>query len=197
MVSGAPESAAPAVAVLGLLAWFLTEVGSQAYAGRGRKEANPSSGQDRGSFFVVAGSIAVATTAIFILYNRPEAFPLPGALLYAGIVVLGVGLFVRGWALIALGEFFSVVVRTSPGQRLIRAGPYRLLRHPSYTGNILIVLGFGLILPTAVGLVIGLGAVLAGHLYRVGVEEKALQDRFPEEYPKYVAESWRLFPGIF
>jgi protein-S-isoprenylcysteine O-methyltransferase Ste14 len=197
MAIGSAGSAAPAVAVLGLLAWFFTEVGCQVYAGRGRKEASPSVGQDRGSFFVVAGSLAVSTVAIFSLYNRPDALPLPGALLLVGILVLGSGLWLRGWALISLGEFFSVVVRTSPEQRLIRAGPYRILRHPSYTGNILIVLGFALILPTALGLVIGMGAVLAGHLYRVGVEEKALQQRFPELYPKYVEESWRLFPGIY
>jgi protein-S-isoprenylcysteine O-methyltransferase Ste14 len=188
---------APAVAALGVLAWFLTEVSCQAYAGRGRKEPISTHGQDHGSFFVVAGSLAVGTIAIFASYGKAAAIPLTPWLLLPGVVVLAVGLYVRGWALISLGEFFSVVVRTSADQRLIRVGPYRRVRHPSYTGNILIVLGFALIVPTAVGLAVGLLSVFVGHLYRVRIEERALRERFPTEYPQYADYSWRLFPGIY
>ncbi len=74
----------------------------------------------------------------------------------------------------SLGRWFRREVTIEPGQRLVRRGPYRVLRHPSYTGLVLIFAGFGLAIGSWVGAAAALVLVLAGMLPRIRVEESAL-----------------------
>ena len=52
----------------------------------------------------------------------------------AGVAIGWLGLLLRWWSFVALGKYFTVVVKTSEDQQVIDRGPYRVLRHPSYTG---------------------------------------------------------------
>ena len=54
------------------------------------------------------------------------------------------GVAFRLWAVLSLGRFFRVAVTTQDDHRLIERGPYRRLRHPSYTGALVTLFGFGL-----------------------------------------------------
>jgi len=60
------------------------------------------------------------------------------------LIVMWLGLAIRIWAIAVLGNAFRTTVEVDPGQRVVSTGPYEWVRHPSYTGLLLIVSGFGL-----------------------------------------------------
>lgn len=74
-------------------------------------------------------------------------------------------------------------------------GPYRWLRHPAYTGMLLMYAGINMALGTWLGTLIGVGVFLTATLYRIQVEEKALVEAFGEQYRAYMRHTWRLLPG--
>ena len=150
--------------------------------------------QDRSSFRIIqaAGLVAIATALIFRYLNWTIA---PSAIQYIGLLLIPTGLAIREWAIIKLGRFFARTVQIEPGHRLITDGPYRWLRHPAYTGMVLIYLGIALALGTWLGGVVTLGVMLAATLYRIRVEEQVLIQVFGNEYREYMKRTWRLFPG--
>jgi protein-S-isoprenylcysteine O-methyltransferase len=115
----------------------------------------------------------------------------------AGLVVMWSGLALRAWAIHHLGGLFRAVVVIQRDHRLVTTGPYRVLRHPSYTGALVAALGFGIALgswASALALVIGWGV---GILYRMHVEEAALREAFGGSYDEYAARTWRLVPLVY
>ena len=158
-----------------------------------RRRTEPS--QDRGSGVVILVALyawMLSTWGGFIA----QIGGLPWPLFYGGLVLAPVGIAIRLWALVVLGRNFSVVVSTSADQTLIRSGPYRSVRHPSYTGILLLALGFPLLLLSGFGLLAGAVAVPVALGYRIRVEEQALLARFGSAYEEYRATSWRLFPHL-
>ena len=111
------------------------------------------------------------------------------------IVLLIAGILIREWAVFLLGRFFSRTVRIEHGHRLIIGGPYRWIRHPAYTGMLLMDAAIVLSLGTWVGALFMFGVLLAASLYRIRVEEQALIEAFGDDYRAYLRRTWRLFPG--
>ena len=101
----------------------------------------------------------------------------------------------RQWALIHLGRFFSRSVQIEAEHRVITSGPYHWIRHPSYTGMILIYTGMIMALGTWLGTFLTFTLVTGGLLYRIRVEELALISALGDEYREYMRQTWRLFPG--
>ena len=84
-----------------------------------------------------------------------------------------------------------------PDHRVVRAGPYRWLRHPSYSGALIAFAGLGVLAGNAWSLgiiLIGTGAAFA---YRIAVEERALRARLGEEYTDYSRVTRRLIPFLY
>ena len=79
----------------------------------------------------------------------------------------------------------------------MRRGPYRVLRHPSYTGLILIVAGLGLAFGSWVGAAVALLIVFAGMLPRIRVEERALARAFGTDDADYASSTARLLPRVW
>lgn len=84
-----------------------------------------------------------------------------------------------------------------PTQPTYAQSPYRLLRHPSYSGLLLILLGLGLMLGTWLGLAALIVLPLIGMLIRIRVEESVLTGALGQEYVSYAAETKRLIPGAW
>ncbi len=114
-----------------------------------------------------------------------------------GFILVGLGYALAGWALVE-NRFFSGLVRiqTERGHVVCDSGPYRIVRHPGYAGNLLAlpgnVLALGslwMIIPAAAALIIG--------LIRTALEDRALQAELPgyQDYARRVR--YRLFPGIY
>jgi protein-S-isoprenylcysteine O-methyltransferase Ste14 len=169
----------------------------ESYAGRVQRP--DAERRDNGSLYVIyllqLGGFATA----FGLWGSGHAPPprLGAWALWAGAAVELVGMALRVWAVKTLGQYFTYVVKVSPDQKVVDTGPYRLLRHPSYTGGALAGIGIGLSLRYGLGPVIIGGAMLASYLIRIAVEERALVGGIGEPYRAYMQRTKRLIPFIW
>jgi protein-S-isoprenylcysteine O-methyltransferase Ste14 len=98
---------------------------------------------------------------------------------------------------LTLGGFFTVDVQVHPGQAVIDRGPYRWLRHPSYTGMVLFFAGVGLALTNWASLIVLIVAPVAGLVVRIRSEERTLLAALGNDYRRFAATRRRLFPGIW
>ena len=106
------------------------------------------------------------------------------------------GLAFRWWAVITLGKFFTVDVATHDDHALVATGPFRFVRHPSYTGLLLAFCGFGLSFGNTLSLIALMVPIVAALWYRMRVEEEALRRALGAPYDAYCARTKRLIPGI-
>jgi protein-S-isoprenylcysteine O-methyltransferase Ste14 len=114
-----------------------------------------------------------------------------------GIALVLAGSAVRWWAIRTLGRWFTYDVRVTQGQPVVQTGPYRWVRHPSYTGILLVLVGIGLTLGNWLSLVCIVVLPTVGLLRRIRVEEAALVSGIGEPYLRYAAGRPRLFPGLW
>ncbi|MFG2908592.1 methyltransferase family protein [Kitasatospora sp. NPDC048286] len=96
-----------------------------------------------------------------------------------------------------MGRYFTFTVRTSPDQPVITTGPYRLVRHPGYSGVLLAVAGVGLVIGNWLSLLALTAAVTVGVVHRIRVEERALLRAVGERYGAYARGRRRLVPGLW
>jgi protein-S-isoprenylcysteine O-methyltransferase Ste14 len=108
-----------------------------------------------------------------------------------------VGLAFRFYAMSVLGRFFTYDVAVHACQTVIEVGPYRYIRHPSYTGALITLVGLGLALGNWVGLLALLACMAAAYAYRISVEEAALVVALGEPYKQYMRRTRRLAPFLF
>jgi protein-S-isoprenylcysteine O-methyltransferase Ste14 len=153
-----------------------------------------------GGRMLIAIPAVIAATAALYLAPRfvPAAAIRPGVAAFAaGIVVLLGGLVLRGWSIKTLGDYFTGSVMVSSDQPVITAGPYRVLRHPSYTGLLLACAGVGLASANSVGLAAMVLIPLATVLWRIRAEESALLATLGDSYRAYAAQHRRLVPLVW
>ncbi len=114
-----------------------------------------------------------------------------------GLAILCCGFGIRVWAVWSLGPYFRREVTIEPGQTVHTSGPYRLVRHPAYLGDLLIVFGFVLAWGSLIVAAAALLVTLAGHLPRIFVEERTLREALGEHYEQYASGHARLLPGVW
>jgi protein-S-isoprenylcysteine O-methyltransferase len=114
-----------------------------------------------------------------------------------GISITLAGLAFRWYSIIYLGRYFTVNVEIAADHQLIESGPYRWLRHPSYTGGLLAFYGLALCTQNWVSLAIMVVGPTAAFLYRIHVEEAALAGAFGERYREYMQRTARLRPAVY
>jgi protein-S-isoprenylcysteine O-methyltransferase Ste14 len=159
---------------------------------------NKDKNYDKGSTASIWRVIGIANTlaviaALFIKLSISQNSIVP----YIGLVVLGIGILARIYAISVLGKLFTVNVNISEGHHLFKRGIYRIIRHPAYLGSILSFIGFGLSLNNWISLLIVSIAITAVIIHRINIEEKALLERFGEEYEQYRNNSYRLIPYVY
>jgi protein-S-isoprenylcysteine O-methyltransferase Ste14 len=143
---------------------------------------------------LIAGRVVLWLAPRFV----PAAAIRPGAAAFtAGILIMVGGLVLRGWSIKVLGDYFTVRVMVSGDQPVVTAGPYRLLRHPSYTGVLLAFAGLGLASANWVGLSAMVVLPLAAILWRIHAEENALMAILGDRYRAYAAQHKRLVPLVW
>jgi protein-S-isoprenylcysteine O-methyltransferase Ste14 len=119
------------------------------------------------------------------------------AFFVVGLIVMSAGIALRKWAVALLGRFFTIDVRVHPDQVVVDRGPYRWVRHPSYTGLILTFVGIGLALGNWAALAVLAIVPTAGIVVRIRFEERALLAGLGEPYRRFAATRPRLFPGLW
>ncbi|HEY6866032.1 MAG TPA: isoprenylcysteine carboxylmethyltransferase family protein [Candidatus Eisenbacteria bacterium] len=154
---------------------------------------------DQGSGTLIWVAIAAGITLAVVCSGVPATrLRLPAALrLVAALLLLLAGLGLRIWAIVTLGRFFTVDVALHEGQRVVREGPYRWVRHPSYAGALIAFVGAGLAMDNALSLLFAVVPFLLAVLRRIAVEERALVQGLGEEYAAYARVTKRLVPGLY
>jgi protein-S-isoprenylcysteine O-methyltransferase len=135
--------------------------------------------------------LAVIVIILFIILARygsgtlllrviPDS-PLAGI---TGIVLTITGLGFSAWARIHLGRYWSSMVMVRIGHRIIKTGPYRIVRNPMYTGLFIAFVGAAIAIGELVAFVaIGIG--IASIWVKIKAEEEILLEKFGEEYLEY------------
>ncbi|MFY9803531.1 MAG: isoprenylcysteine carboxylmethyltransferase family protein [Candidatus Acidiferrales bacterium] len=184
-----------AVFIVTYVAWLLFEI----ITGRSRRSRDPRRTRDRGSFYFLIAMIWIGTGLGFACaFGWPHAaIPwMRTPIFFAGIALMWAGMAFRYYAMRVLGRYFTFQVDVHSGQTVIEAGPYRYIRHPSYTGALITVLGLGLVLGNWAAIFAILACVGIGYAYRIHVEEAALVEALGEPYRDYMRRTQRLIPFV-
>jgi protein-S-isoprenylcysteine O-methyltransferase Ste14 len=179
---------------LTVAAWALVEVGvrvREGVQGKGR------AGRDRGTRVLIAVTLGAAIAAALAARSLAPELRMPAPLWTAGVVVMWLGLTLRVWAIASLGRDFRTTVEVEPGQAVVSSGPYRWIRHPSYTGLLLIVAGYGAALGNWLSLAACVVLPLPAIVWRIHVEEAELNRVLGLAYRTYQADRARLIPRLW
>jgi protein-S-isoprenylcysteine O-methyltransferase len=111
----------------------------------------------------------------------------------AGLAAGLAGAVLLAWAAIGLGRFLMHEAAVRDDHALVVSGPYRLVRHPVYTGYLALLLGSG-VASLNVWLLLLWPVALLGILIQAASEEQLLAARFGRDYERYVRRTGRLVP---
>jgi protein-S-isoprenylcysteine O-methyltransferase Ste14 len=155
--------------------------------------------KDRGSLILLWVTIFLAIFAGEATHRSMPSNMFGGAhwLILVSMIVLLAGICLRATAILSLGKAFSSNVAIRSNQKIYRGGLYRYLRHPAYTGSLLAFLGLGIEVRNWLGFCVLVVPITAAFLYRIHVEEFALNEAFGAEYAAYSRQTKRLIPGIY
>jgi protein-S-isoprenylcysteine O-methyltransferase len=146
-------------------------------------------------WIVILCALGLATLAAIFLPGANSAIlmrlrPLALALFVAGLAL-------RWYAILYLGRLFTVNVAIAADHPVIDSGPYRYIRHPSYSGALLVFLGLGLSFGNIVSLLLALVLPWLALSRRIAIEERALLGALGEPYRRYMTGTKRLVPGLY
>lgn len=195
-----------------ILGWFLLVTGV-AYPAGGviyyfiRREAfwKPAGGGepmreekgDRSFWLILPGFLAVFFAPPLEWYYLPAFLARTIWMQVAGLALILAAVALRVWARAHIRGLYSGHVEVQADHRLVQSGPYRFVRHPGYTGFILLALGLAIGYSSWIGLAAILLLLLPGLAYRMQIEERLLNEQFGEEYQHFSHKTKKLIPGIW
>jgi protein-S-isoprenylcysteine O-methyltransferase Ste14 len=183
-----PLVAVTAVTIaLGVAALF-----TEGHIGSGVKE-------DRSNRWVIAalGVLSFIDAYLPAYTDRIDFLTFGGeAVRWVGFFLYSAGGVLRLAPVFVLGRRFSGLVAIQPEHRLVTNGLYGIIRHPSYLGLFVAVLGWGLAFRSGVGVAIAV-MMLVVLLARIKAEERLLSETFGAEYDAYRTRTWRLVPYVY
>jgi protein-S-isoprenylcysteine O-methyltransferase Ste14 len=153
---------------------------------------------DRSTRQVMFLSISAAVLVALGVSQLP-LLRLPAADLLAGIggIIIAAGVALRLWAVVVLGRYFRLTVTVEKDQPVVTTGPYRVLRHPSYAGMLVTLVGLGIGLGSVLSLAAACVIAIPAMLRRINVEERALRAGLGAPYDRYCDSTWRILPGLW
>ena len=193
---GNPDASIPDL--VAYWAVFYAWIASEMYFGYRLRPRGEATKHDSRSTWILVSAIWLGVAVGFgLAFAAPSLAFTSGRrpLLYMGIALMVAGMALRWYAIRVLGRSFTLTVATRPDQQVVEAGPYRWIRHPSYTGSLLTVLGALVALTNPLSF-LGLLLPIAGYAYRIRVEERVLVDNLGEPYRSYMRRTKRLVPFL-
>ena len=190
-----PTTTAASIFFVVYALWLLSELVIGGIIPRSRRHGTPIRYEDRSSRLLISLSMFLSLMIAF-LFAAFGIASLPSGAFYLGIGLMIAGILVRQWSIAVLGRYFSRTVGVQEGQAVVDRGPYRLVRHPAYTGSLLTMVGLGFVLQSwgAVLVLIAFFGVAFG--YRIHVEEAVLTSKLGDEYVAYAKKTKRLIPYV-
>lgn len=157
--------------------------------------------RDRGSHAWLFVAMGAGVFAAFFFVNANFQYTTLGwrqpLQFWVGIALMACGLAFRWYAIGALGRFFTRTVATREGQYVVEHGPYRLIRHPSYSGALLMFLGMGIAMTNWAALLAIMAGAGIGYAWRVHIEEQALCAALGQPYRDYMRRTRRFVPYVW
>ncbi len=184
-------------AALTALAAILAVLGAAAFLAGGN--LSPGVREDRSNRWVIAvfGAIGLLLAWLPAYTDRIDFWTVDGdAARWIGAILFAAGGALRLWPVFVLGERFSGLVAIQPGHRLVTAGVYGVIRHPSYLGLFLCSFGWALAFRSGAGVLLA-ALLIVPIVGRIRAEEKLLHSEFGGEYEAYRARTSRLIPGVY
>ena len=145
---------------------------------------------------VIISILMVYLMAKNSLNSLPGIFNLPDWTYLLGLIMMISGIIIRQWSIAVLGQYFSPNLGVQKDQKVVNKGPYHLIRHPSYTGMLFIILGVSVAWQSLIALIISTMLIGVTISYRIHVEEKMLIAELREEYINYKKHTKKLIPYI-
>jgi len=191
-----PTTTAASIFFVVYVEWLLSELVVGGIIPHSRRRGAPIRYEDKSSRALISLSMFVSLVIAFLFASSGIA-SLPSWAFYLGIGLMIAGIVLRQWSIAVLGRYFSRTVGVQEGQAVVDRGPYRLVRHPAYTGSLLTIVGLGFVLQSwgAVLVVIAFFGMAFG--YRIHVEEGVLTSKLGDEYVAYAKRTKRLIPYVF
>ena len=172
---------------------------SEAGIGFLKRSRDDSVDADRHSLRLIWITILLSLTAGFLASSHLLGAAIAGGLplFWIGCALFVAGLALRWYSIFYLGRFFTVNVAIHSGHEIIDTGPYRRIRHPSYSGGLLAFLGLALTLENWATLALIMMPITWVFLRRMRIEERALSNALGRPYIDYMGRTKRLVPFIY
>lgn len=157
-----------------------------------KKEKN-----DRGSrLFASIGTLFSIIITVILRFLKIGSYN-SEIVFWSGLVIAVAGIIFRLISINYLGLSFSSTVSTYENQKIITTGPYKYIRHPCYTGIIIMSIGFVLTAENWPSIIILLVIMISTLLYRVKIEEQYMIIKFGKEYEDYMKKTKKMIPFLF
>jgi protein-S-isoprenylcysteine O-methyltransferase len=185
----------PAIFDATYFVWFASEIIGALLIPKLRARGTTRVRRDRGSTALIILTVWISL-GIALAFGYGGVGQLPDWVFYPGIILMLLGITIRQWAIAVLGRFFSLNVRVVEDHRVIDKGPYRLVRHPSYTGVLITFIGLSLAVQSLGALLVLLVVFTISFGYRMHVEEKTLLSELGDNYATYMKRTKRIVPYV-
>jgi len=154
---------------------------------------------DRGTGSQIIWSVYVTQVAAvlegaYLWYPQSVRWGLVAIL---ALSAMAMALALRTWAVLTLGGLFTMHISVQGGHAIIRDGPYRFVRHPSYLGAFVMYVSTALFLHAWLAGLVAVALLPYAFLRRIRHEEEMLRGAFGDEYESYCLEVKKILPGIW
>jgi protein-S-isoprenylcysteine O-methyltransferase Ste14 len=155
---------------------------------------------DRNSMWwiLIAGLVSQIVPVVEWAYFGPS---LAGPALFVaqgvGATCLIGGIVFRIWSIRHLGKFFTATVQIKSDHQLLTSGPYAIVRHPSYLGAFLALIGSSVLLASPVGFTTSIVLLTLAYRKRLAIEEEVLIGCFGDKYRAYQQDTARIIPLLY
>jgi len=178
-----------------IFVWIASEIFGAALVPRLRRHGATRVRRDRGSRVLITATVFFSMVIAFY-FGYGSMGALPDWIFSIGIFLMFLGVLVRQYAIAILGRFFSLTVQIAEDHMVVEKGPYRLIRHPSYTGILITFIGLGLAVQSWGAVLVLLLFFGISFGYRMHVEERTLLSGLGRDYASYMNRTKRLIPFL-
>jgi protein-S-isoprenylcysteine O-methyltransferase len=164
------------------------------------KEAKEKKSTDRNSIFAILIGAMVGQVVSIIEWAYVVGVPhgiRNTVVAGVGFALMVAGIAFRIWSIQTLGKFFTATVQIKDEHQVITAGPYKVVRHPSYLGSLVAQVGSAIFLEAPVGAIVCTIALLIAYKLRIDAEETALATSLGDAYKSYQQRTRRLIPCVW
>jgi protein-S-isoprenylcysteine O-methyltransferase Ste14 len=153
---------------------------------------------DRSSVLVILIMSSLSVASAVTEWGYTDAHKSSSILMTSvGATLLLIGITIRIWAIQTLGRHFTATATLVNDHKLITDGPYRFVRHPSYLGAFMAIIGCPVFLNAPIAIVVAIIAMSIAYYIRITVEEAMLGSYFGAVYSEYKKTTKRLIPYIW